>query len=193
MAASIPRVEATIDKRQADGPSPDTSLPAQLTIRTRPRARIKQSVVGREHTTVPFHASSSRMSATYGALPLLDQHSEPALRASSDPIRPCQLAMMGFSVNSDNTAPPHPTPGGFVGRPQCRFKERSCKLLILNGDPGKTRTSDLRFRKPSLYPAELRDHKGFLAFGLPDLHRGRSGVVRNENPYLCQRGVYRRF
>ena len=25
------------------------------------------------------------------------------------------------------------------------------------GDPGKTRTSDLRFRKPSLYPAELRD------------------------------------
>ena len=25
------------------------------------------------------------------------------------------------------------------------------------GDPGMTRTCDLRFRKPSLYPAELRD------------------------------------
>src|SRR5687768_11684702 len=27
------------------------------------------------------------------------------------------------------------------------------------GDPGKTRTCDLRFRKPLLYPAELRDHE----------------------------------
>lgn len=26
------------------------------------------------------------------------------------------------------------------------------------GDPGRTRTCDLRFRKPSLYPAELRGH-----------------------------------
>src|SRR6185312_2783139 len=31
--------------------------------------------------------------------------------------------------------------------------------LAETGDPGKTRTSDLRFRKPSLYPAELRDRK----------------------------------
>ena len=28
-----------------------------------------------------------------------------------------------------------------------------------NGDPGITRTCDLRFRKPSLYPAELRDRE----------------------------------
>jgi hypothetical protein len=28
-----------------------------------------------------------------------------------------------------------------------------------NGDPGMTRTCDLRFRKPSLYPAELRDRR----------------------------------
>src|SRR3954462_6999485 len=28
-----------------------------------------------------------------------------------------------------------------------------------NGDPGMTRTCDLRFRKPSLYPAELRDRE----------------------------------
>ena len=27
-----------------------------------------------------------------------------------------------------------------------------------SGDPGKIRTSDLRFRKPSLYPPELRGH-----------------------------------
>jgi hypothetical protein len=30
-------------------------------------------------------------------------------------------------------------------------------LILLVGGPGKTRTSDLRFRKPLLYPAELRD------------------------------------
>ena len=29
-------------------------------------------------------------------------------------------------------------------------------LLTVGGDPGKTRTSDTRFRKPVLYPAELR-------------------------------------
>ena len=28
-----------------------------------------------------------------------------------------------------------------------------------DGDPGMTRTSDLRFRKPPLYPAELRDRE----------------------------------
>src|SRR5262249_39016734 len=28
---------------------------------------------------------------------------------------------------------------------------------VRNGDPGMTRTCDLRFRKPPLYPAELRD------------------------------------
>lgn len=27
-----------------------------------------------------------------------------------------------------------------------------------NGDPGLIRTGDLRFRKPTLYPAELRGH-----------------------------------
>ena len=28
----------------------------------------------------------------------------------------------------------------------------------LNGDPGPIRTADLRFRKPMLYPSELRGH-----------------------------------
>jgi hypothetical protein len=36
------------------------------------------------------------------------------------------------------------------------------------GDPGMTRTCDLRFRKPSLYPAELRDRN-------PRLRRGCFG------------------
>ena len=36
------------------------------------------------------------------------------------------------------------------------------------GDPGMTRTCDLRFRKPSLYPAELRDRRARW--------RGRLGV-----------------
>jgi hypothetical protein len=31
-------------------------------------------------------------------------------------------------------------------------------FVSVNGDPGKIRTSDLRFRKPSLYPPELQGH-----------------------------------
>ena len=34
---------------------------------------------------------------------------------------------------------------------------RVTRLAEKNGDPGMTRTCDLRFRKPPLYPAELRD------------------------------------
>src|SRR5260370_37546534 len=30
---------------------------------------------------------------------------------------------------------------------------------MASGDPGMTRTCDLRFRKPPLYPAELRDRR----------------------------------
>jgi hypothetical protein len=33
-----------------------------------------------------------------------------------------------------------------------------CGFLKCRGGPERTRTSDLRFRKPLLYPAELRDH-----------------------------------
>ena len=35
-------------------------------------------------------------------------------------------------------------------------------MIDLIGGPERTRTSDLRFRKPLLYPTELRDHKGFF-------------------------------
>src|SRR5258708_26711778 len=41
-----------------------------------------------------------------------------------------------------------------------RHRQPNVSALALNmndGDPGMTRTCDLRFRKPSLYPAELRD------------------------------------
>jgi hypothetical protein len=34
----------------------------------------------------------------------------------------------------------------------------------MRGGPGKTRTSDLRFRKPLLYPAELRDQVDVASF-----------------------------
>jgi hypothetical protein len=43
-------------------------------------------------------------------------------------------------------------------------------LNLWSGDPGMTRTSDLRFRKPPLYPAELRDRgacKGCRHLGCP--------------------------
>jgi hypothetical protein len=38
-------------------------------------------------------------------------------------------------------------------------------LILFGGGPERTRTSDLRFRKPLLYPAELRDH----TVGMPAL------------------------
>src|ERR1700674_269754 len=43
-----------------------------------------------------------------------------------------------------------------------RARARAQRSLIADaaeaGGPERTRTSDLRFRKPLLYPAELRDH-----------------------------------
>ena len=45
-----------------------------------------------------------------------------------------------------------------------------------DGDPGMTRTSDLRFRKPPLYPAELRDREpahSRAATGSPASQNGR--------------------
>ena len=45
-----------------------------------------------------------------------------------------------------------------------RRRNRAVMIPIINGEngvggPDRTRTCDLRFRKPLLYPAELRDHK----------------------------------
>jgi hypothetical protein len=36
------------------------------------------------------------------------------------------------------------------------------EVADFTGGPDRTRTCDLRFRKPLLYPAELRDHQGFF-------------------------------
>ena len=41
-------------------------------------------------------------------------------------------------------------------------------ISLSGGDPGMTRTCDLRFRKPSLYPAELRDREPALVSGCCD-------------------------
>ena len=40
---------------------------------------------------------------------------------------------------------------------------KALELLVL-GDPERIRTSDTRFRKPLLYPAELLDHIRWLYF-----------------------------
>src|SRR5580704_8486828 len=37
-------------------------------------------------------------------------------------------------------------------------RNKICHVHSSDGGPERTRTSDLRFRKPLLYPAELRDH-----------------------------------
>src|SRR5450631_2610274 len=52
------------------------------------------------------------------------------------------------------------------------------------GDPGMTRTCDLRFRKPSLYPAELRDRnprlpRGCFAAPIADRRRDRQSLATN--------------
>jgi hypothetical protein len=36
--------------------------------------------------------------------------------------------------------------------------QRNGKPSLNSGDPGRSRTCDLRFRKPSLYPSELQGH-----------------------------------
>ncbi len=38
--------------------------------------------------------------------------------------------------------------------------EKAKRFSRFDGGPERSRTSDLRFRKPLLYPAELRDPRG---------------------------------
>ena len=47
----------------------------------------------------------------------------------------------------------------------------------MNGDPGMTRTCDLRFRKPSLYPAELRDREPANRAGIAFPYQSRSLIA----------------
>ena len=48
---------------------------------------------------------------------------------------------------------------------------------MISGGPGKTRTCDLRFRKPLLYPAELRDRSWKNRLYGFSIHRTRSTIT----------------
>ena len=71
-------------------------------------------------------------------------------------VKKRQVALLGRGVSSPTpqTVTPAFTPGAHNSSPARVY---SCQPIDLIGDPGMTRTCDLRFRKPSLYPAELRD------------------------------------
>ena len=53
----------------------------------------------------------------------------------------------------------------------CAARGAQGMILGSNGGPERSRTSDLRFRKPLLYPAELRDRQRVLAHGRRATHR----------------------
>src|SRR3984957_18641309 len=57
--------------------------------------------------------------------------------------------------------------------------EQTVKDDSKTGDPGMTRTCDLRFRKPSLYPAELRDRSfPLLTSGISaSIYQSRPGIA----------------
>jgi hypothetical protein len=62
------------------------------------------------------------------------------------------------------------------------------------GDPGMTRTCDLRFRKPSLYPAELRDRRPAVRRGCLDAKYQSGRVIASpgngwEQKYVVGRHV----
>src|SRR5579872_1408934 len=61
-----------------------------------------------------------------------------------------------------------------------------------DGDPGMTRTCDLRFRKPPLYPAELRDRSNPpLVSGCLKFHLSERAAPR-QSPDRFPRGLRRR-
>ena len=47
-------------------------------------------------------------------------------------------------------------------------------IIGLNGTPDRIRTCDLRFRKPLLYPTELREHVKLRIWVLPLCNRGET-------------------
>ena len=60
--------------------------------------------------------------------------------------------ILNFSEVKENTEP-------FV-----KLSSQRCSNSLTNGAPGKIRTPDTRFRRPVLYPAELRTHCHFMTF-----------------------------
>ena len=58
-----------------------------------------------------------------------------------------------------------------------RYKKNHLREeMVLSGAPGRSRTCDLRFRRPALYPAELR----VLPLGSRTYHLLASCLVKNE-------------
>src|SRR5205807_1457238 len=77
---------------------------------------------------------------------------------------PCFVVQILISAVHSQSSKVKQSPGRARG---CKIPTwklvQSIKLTVDSvGGPDRTRTCDLRFRKPLLYPAELRDHVGFL-------------------------------
>src|ERR1700730_12815754 len=60
------------------------------------------------------------------------------------------------------------------------------------GGPDRTRTCDLRFRKPLLYPAELRDRPAFLVANRASRQSAsRTSAIGGNQDKVCSRCVVR--
>lgn len=82
---------------------------------------------------------------------ILDRRSDCALRTEA-------AGTFGLDMSADNS-----------------LRHDGLCSVIGNGDPGMTRTCDLRFRKPSLYPAELRDRSAPLRMAAAEKSLIRAG------------------
>ena len=116
------------------------------------------------------------------SIPPTDKHPFRPLRAHHRP-------MVGWDWEHGGCRPPP-----LLRRPQLESDVSRHRLVDLrdqrqesaSGDgntPGRTRTSDLRFRKPVLYPAELRVHQFEFVGGIV----GETGPenVSSSHPYPC--------
>src|SRR6185437_6311232 len=74
------------------------------------------------------------------------------------------------------------------GYPRLRRPNFRCKRLKKwGGSPGVTRTPDQRFRKPLLYPSELRGHGDVIPLSHVTL---RARLLRNERLRFCSDAVF---
>src|SRR5438093_42063 len=55
-------------------------------------------------------------------------------------------------------------------------------MVLAGGGPGVSRTRDTRFRKPLLYPSELRGHGRTVACGATGCERGTSVAISLQKP-----------
>ena len=89
-------------------------------------------------------------------------------------------ALSGRISNADNELDLPTSMRSFCGETSVIVRTAADRLRLQgNGDPGMTRTCDLRFRKPPLYPAELRDQANYIKhLSKPDLERSGNGWFR---------------